>query len=172
MLYVTHDQVEAMSMADQVVLLNAGRVEQIGPPDALYAAPDTVFAARFIGTPPMSLLQMAPAPGGGLAIAGTEAPILAGHEDPDVLLGLRPEEIQVSGQGAPAIVEVVDYVGPDTILKCRLGSEAVQVRVPRLVRVGAGETVGLRWDDASIHAFDRATGRRLTRYTTITGGPS
>jgi sn-glycerol 3-phosphate transport system ATP-binding protein len=160
MLYVTHDQVEAMSMADQVVLLNAGRVEQVAPPAAMYGAPGTVFAARFIGTPPMCLLALESAPYvAGQVIAGTQVHVAA---PPGALLGLRPEDVRLGDGGAETVVEVVEYLGADTILKCRLGSQMLQVRVPRLVRAAPGDRMRLGWAEEAVHLFDRETGLRRT----------
>ena len=161
MVYVTHDQVEAMSMADQVVLLNAGRIEQIDTPDAMYATPATLFAARFIGTPPMNLVELEAAPGGGdQVIAGTSRPRVAEAGDRALILGLRPEEIELADDGVAGAVMHAEFLGADTLLKCRVGSQVVQVRVPRLVRIAAGESVRLRWRDEAAHLFDRATGCR------------
>ena len=92
MVYVTHDQVEAMSMADRVILLNGGRIEQNGTPVELYETPANVFVARFIGTPPMNLLRMERGPGGAV-IAGTEGPTVLPSEYAGGMLGVRPEHI-------------------------------------------------------------------------------
>ena len=100
MVYVTHDQSEAMSMADQVILMRDGRVEQAAPPDELYARPATMFAARFIGTPPMNILPLAPT-AGGAAIAGTDTLILPGVAQ-ELLLGIRPEDVTLGDGGIAA----------------------------------------------------------------------
>jgi sn-glycerol 3-phosphate transport system ATP-binding protein len=142
MLYVTHDQTEAMGMADQVVLLRAGRVEQDAPPADLYAKPATKFAAGFIGTPPMNLL---PADALGTAPAGAQT------------VGIRPEAVQLERDGRPAQVEHAEYLGADTNLTLSLGSNATLIaRIPGRITLqpGAQVTIGCAPDD--LHFFDPA----------------
>ncbi|HET9490842.1 MAG TPA: ABC transporter ATP-binding protein [Methylomirabilota bacterium] len=159
MVYVTHDQVEAMSMADRIVLLREGRIEQDAPPDALYARPASVFVARFIGTPPMNVLRLADGPGGAV-VRGADGPAVLPRPGDGLLLGLRPEDIRVDGRGVPARVVDGEYLGADTILKCTVGEETVAVRAPGRVTIEPGAAVGLGWDPAAVHLFDAATGRR------------
>ena len=142
MVYVTHDQTEAMTMADQVVLLRDGRIEQDGTPEALYNRPATAFTARFIGTPPMNVIS------------------LPGHARNGQWLGVRPEDIQIGGEGIAAVVESVEYLGADSIVACRAGSETVTVRVPRAPDYAAGAAVKLSWEASAVHYFDAATGLR------------
>lgn len=141
MLYVTHDQTEAMTMADQVVVMRDGRIEQDGPPAALYNRPATEFVARFVGTPPMNLLE-------GAAGDGR-------------LLGIRPEDIALGPGGMEAAIETVEYLGADTILACRAGGQRVLVRLAGQSALKAGARVGLTWAPAARHLFDKASGRRL-----------
>jgi sn-glycerol 3-phosphate transport system ATP-binding protein len=143
--YVTHDQTEAMSMADQVVLLSRGRVEQAGTPQALYAKPATTFAARFIGTPPMNLLRLEDG-----RIAGSDHAV--GQNA--ATLGVRPESIALDAAGVPALVESTEYLGADLILHCRIGSESLLVRTDGRQQAEAGQTVGLRWSAQDAHGFD------------------
>jgi len=103
MVYVTHDQTEAMTMADQVVLLKGGRIEQDAPPADLYARPATAFAARFIGTPPMNVLR------------------LAGKSEH--LIGVRPEDMRFADAGLPIRVTSVEFLGADSIVTCAAGGE-------------------------------------------------
>jgi sn-glycerol 3-phosphate transport system ATP-binding protein len=150
MIYVTHDQIEAMTMADQVILMNDGAIEQAGSPSDLYEYPATMFAARFIGAPPMNLIEAEP-PGGGGARG--------------IVTGVRAEDMRlapVSGNGADAEVMSVEYLGADTIvgLKGRAG-EAIAVRVQGRAGARIGERAGLSWDKAREHIFDRASGRRI-----------
>jgi len=142
MVYVTHDQTEAMTMADQVILLRAGRIEQDGTPEELYNRPATEFAARFIGTPPMNVVS------------------LPGHVKAGQLIGVRPEDIQIGKDGIDATVEGVEYLGADSIVACRAGTEPITVRVPRAVRYAAGAPVKLSWNQSSVHYFDAASGLR------------
>ena len=143
MVYVTHDQTEAMTMADQVILLREGRVEQDAPPEALYARPSTAFAARFIGTPPMNVLAL---------------------DDRRRLLGIRPEDIRVLGAKEPGAVEAlvrsIEYLGADSILMCAIGRQALAVRAPGRVALAPGAPVSLAWARDAAHVFDAETGRR------------
>jgi sn-glycerol 3-phosphate transport system ATP-binding protein len=164
MVYVTHDQVEAMSMADRVVLLRGGRIEQDAAPDTLYARPATVFAARFIGTPPMNVLRLADG-AGGATIRGTDAPRLFACAGEHRLLGLRPEDIRISDTGVPAHLVDGEYLGADTILTCTVGDETIAVRAPGRVSIEPGAKIRLDWDAASMHVFDATTGRRLDAIT-------
>ena len=142
MVYVTHDQTEAMTMADQVILLRDGRIEQDGAPEDLYNRPATAFTARFIGTPPMNVVA------------------LPGHAAHGLLLGVRPEDIRIGAEGLPATVENVEYLGADSIVACRAGSETLTVRLPRAAHLAPGEGVRLSWPSTAAHFFDAATGLR------------
>ena len=158
MVYVTHDQTEAMSMADQVILLRDGRVEQDATPAELYARPATAFAARFIGTPPMNLLTLADGPGGAV-VEGTEGPAVLPGRGAGLCLGVRPEEIRLAtGGGLSAQVATVEYLGADSILACKAGAQALAVRVPGRVELAAGAPVHLQWSKDSIHVFDLQRG--------------
>ncbi len=156
--YVTHDQTEAMSMADQVVLLNQGRVEQAGAPRELYAQPATVFAARFIGTPPMNLVAIEAG-----RIAGSDVPVGLTA----TTLGVRPEAISLvphsdnpQSRGVPARVESLEYLGADLVLRCGVGTQTLLVRTDGRHVARAGEQVALHWNPADSHGFD-ADGQRL-----------
>ncbi|MDM0074039.1 ABC transporter ATP-binding protein [Variovorax sp. J2P1-59] len=149
--YVTHDQTEAMSMADQVVLLNQGRVEQAGLPRDLYARPATTFAGRFIGTPPMNLVALEDG-----RIAGSDA-ATGVHA---AMLGVRPEAIALDPQGIPATVQSVEYLGADLVLRCAIGSQTLLVRIAGQLHAEPGDRVGLRWAPEDAHAFD-ASGQRI-----------
>ena len=154
MVYVTHDQVEAMSMADRVILLNGGRIEQNGTPVELYEAPANVFVARFIGTPPMNLLRLEPGPGGAV-IEGTEGPTVLPSEFAGGMLGVRPEHIGLAlDHGIRARVESVEYLGGDSLLTCRLGGQALAVRAPGSVGLSAGDETRLTWAGGAQHFFE------------------
>lgn len=170
LVYVTHDQTEAMSMADQVVLLRDGRIEQCGAPHTLYATPATRFAASFIGTPPMQLLSLV-RHGDALVPAGQTGPALAspnelpGTQDA-VLLGLRPEHVRAVAPttvGAVlATVSAVEYLGADTLVSCTLGAAGeVATRVPGHRPFLPGDAIGLQWEAADQHLFDAVTGDRI-----------
>src|SRR3954466_6221392 len=146
MVYVTHDQTEAMTMADRVVLMRDGRIEQNGPPEQLYSRPATPFTARLTGTPPLN----------PLARDGR-------------LIGLRPEHIRIVSQdGHPARVTSVEHLGADSIVLCEAGGQPVSVRLNGFSRAVAGDDIRLAWNARDEHQFDQATGRRLMR---IAEGP-
>jgi multiple sugar transport system ATP-binding protein len=154
--YVTHDQVEAMTLADRVVVMNHGRIEQIGTPEDVYDRPASTFVAGFIGAPPMNLLPAAALPAAGRASEG-------------LLLGVRPEHLVWHeggvGGGTPLVegtASLVEPLGSDTLVSLDVGGTAVVARLPpRLVR-RKGEAVRLAADPANLHFFDRSTGLRQT----------
>ena len=161
MIYVTHDQTEAMGMADQIVVLRAGGVEQDATPEGLYARPATRFCASFIGQPPMNLVPVVPGVGGMVA-AGTDGPVLSME---GAAVGIRPEALWLAdgglvGMGLEGVVSHSEYLGADTVLQCRVGEAAVLARVGGRVLLPAGERVHLGFDPASLHVFG-ADGRRI-----------
>jgi sn-glycerol 3-phosphate transport system ATP-binding protein len=161
MIYVTHDQTEAMSMADHVVLLNRGQVEQHDTPDRLYARPETEFAAGFIGTPPMNLLDL---DGSGGRLAGRAAPLAAAGGAGARKLGIRPEHISIDAAGGvDATVQGVEYFGADTIVVCGVGANSgVTIRTPGHLRAQPGQAVKLSWQPQQQHFFD-ASGHIIER---------
>ena len=162
MIYVTHDQVEAMTLADRIVVLNAGEISQVGTPRELYRRPENLFVAQFIGSPKMNIVACAAADGryrleggGSGEFGGTGAP---------VQLGIRPEHISVrapdEGQCAGE-VDVVEYLGADTFLVVDCGSlGGLTVRISGDARLDPGTRVGLAFESDNCHFFDRS-GRRL-----------
>jgi sn-glycerol 3-phosphate transport system ATP-binding protein len=143
MVYVTHDQTEAMTMADRVVLMRDGRVEQNGPPEELYSRPATSFTARFIGTPPMNLIARG-----------------------DKLIGIRPEHIRIVSQhGHPARIKSVEHLGADSIVLCEIDGQPVSVRQDGFSKAVCGDDVRLAWTGRDEHQFDQATGQRLAPMT-------
>jgi sn-glycerol 3-phosphate transport system ATP-binding protein len=160
MIYVTHDQTEAMSMADQVILLRDGRIEQDAPPAELYAQPASEFVARFIGTPPMNILPLSATPA-GLVIEGSSGPaVLPPQGGADCQLGVRPEHIRLVDRGVPALVENIEYFGADTIVGARIGNAPLLVRVPGQLALRVGDAVQLQWDASNQYFFDKTTGLR------------
>jgi sn-glycerol 3-phosphate transport system ATP-binding protein len=162
MVYVTHDQVEAMTMADQVVLLREGRVEQDATPAELYRRPATVFAARFVGTPPMNVLDLEDADGGAV-VRGTEGPTVSPGKGQGLRLGVRPEDVTLaSGPGLAARVIAVEYLGADSILTCAAGGQTLAVRAPGHVERPTGAPVTLTWKPTATHLFDALSGARCS----------
>jgi len=139
MVYVTHDQTEAMTMADRVVLLRNGRIEQVGSPEELYARPATAFTAGFIGAPPMNLMKL----NGG-----------------ETLTGVRPEDMRLAPEGLPASVDSVEYLGADSLVAVRAREQSLLVRVPGKASARAGDEVKVAWDKQHEHRFDPHTGGR------------
>jgi sn-glycerol 3-phosphate transport system ATP-binding protein len=156
MLYVTHDQVEAMTMADQVVLMRAGRIEQDAPPAELYERPATPFVARFIGTPPMNVIPLA-----AVASVPDLARPPAGHAPDRLAIGIRPESVRLEPGGLPAEVVAAEFLGADTLIETRIGGHPFIVRRPGRVVAQAGETIALAWDPAQAHWFDLSSDRRI-----------
>lgn len=164
MVYVTHDQAEAISMADKIIVLNSGRIEQAASPRALYETPASLFAARFIGTPPMNLLSLVKQES-GWTIAGDSALFAKSFDGPhpdELVLGLRPEDLRVADAGGlPALVESIEYLGSDNLIDCRIGSERLTARLPHRHRIAPGEVVRLTWAQGAAHLFNAVTGERL-----------
>ncbi|MBI2754223.1 MAG: ABC transporter ATP-binding protein [Betaproteobacteria bacterium] len=161
--YVTHDQVEAMSMADHVILVRDGHIEQEGTPAELYAKPATTFAARFIGTPAMNLVALEDGPRGAV-IRGDSEPVLPGS-GAGLTLGIRPEHIRLVNEGGTeggirGTVTSAEYHGADTVVTARVGEESLLVRAPGQVALGAGARVRLGWERESVHLFESANGMR------------
>ncbi|MFN3671247.1 MAG: ABC transporter ATP-binding protein [Bosea sp. (in: a-proteobacteria)] len=158
MVYVTHDQVEAMTMADQVVLMRAGRIEQDGPPDELYENPATIFVARFVGTPPMNVVtwQSVLTHGAG---AGLTAP--AGHDPARLAVGIRPEMTELRDSGIAADVVAVEYLGADTLVEARIEGQIFIIRRPGKVSAKPGERIYIGLSQSAVHWFDLQTERRL-----------
>ena len=156
-IYVTHDQVEAMTLADRIVILNHGRIEQIGTPEDVYDRPASTFVAGFIGAPPMNLLPAAALPA-------------AGQPSEELLLGVRPEHLVWHDGGTPLVegtASVVEPLGSDTLVSLDVFGTAVVARLPPRVVRRKGEAVRLTADPANLHFFDRSTGLRQTT-TTVT----
>jgi sn-glycerol 3-phosphate transport system ATP-binding protein len=147
MVYVTHDQTEAMTMADQVVLLRAGRIEQAGAPEELYAKPATAFTASFIGAPPMNII-----------------------EREGETIGVRPENIRLQAAGGrqedglEGTVDSIEYLGADSLVAVipasRLPPAALLVRVPGHPKFAPGDRVSFSWHSTDEHHFDAQTGGR------------
>jgi sn-glycerol 3-phosphate transport system ATP-binding protein len=144
MVYVTHDQTEAMTMADRIVLLKDGRIEQVGAPDELYARPRTAFTASFLGAPPMNLVTRG-----------------------DAWVGVRPEDVRCSPAGSAGtqlegVIESVEYLGADSLVAViAAGADRAWIaRVPGRTPLAAGERTALSWTPEQEHHFDKTTGER------------
>ncbi len=162
-LFVTHDQVEAMTLAQRMIVMNAGRIEQIGTPEQVYGKPASTFVAGFIGSPPMNLLT-GQADGSRFSVGGETLALPAAAPRAGALtLGLRPEHAELSAHGAwPMKVEMIEMLGAERLVYGRLGDAAFTLRIdatraaPRL-----GETVGLNVPGEHLHWFDAGSGQRV-----------
>ncbi|QTP56136.1 ABC transporter ATP-binding protein [Billgrantia sulfidoxydans] len=162
-IYVTHDQVEAMSMGDRVILMHDGRIVQDGTPSELYDRPASAFAAGFIGSPAMNLVTLAAAADGAV-IEGEPHCSVASHDAKGHWLGVRPEDIRVRPVDAPGVpAEVIDaeYLGADSIVRLRVGSQQLRARLDGKPSVAAGSACRLQWRREAAHFFDAGDGRRL-----------
>jgi len=173
MIYVTHDQVEAMTLGDRICVMHDGRVAQIGAPLDVYRRPASVFVARFLGSPPMNIVpaRVERVNGGAAALVGGGAFALdgaaAGAAEGAVLLGFRPEDIALAApDGRPsAVVQAVELLGAETILAATLdGGGDIAVRAPRDVTARPGERIGLAVEPQALHLFDPQTGAALARH--------
>ena len=170
--YVTHDQIEAMTMATRIVVLNAGSIEQVGTPAEVYDRPASVFVAGFIGSPAMNLIDAVVRSDNRKVLV--EAPGVSGvlwdGDTPthDVVLGIRPEHLSIVGSDAVATgisitctVSLVENLGNEQIVTCSTGEHDVQARAPRTAEIVPGASVELTADPGHLHLFDRDSGRRM-----------
>ena len=143
-LFVTHDQVEAMTLAQRMLVMNAGAMEQFGTPEEVYHRPASVFVASFIGSPPMNLLTTSP------------------RARPGAIMGIRPEHLQIGADGWELRVDNVELLGAERLVYCRLGTEHLIVRTDEsLAAPRPGDIVRVAFREQRVHWFDVATGKRL-----------
>ncbi len=159
--YVTHDQVEAMTLADRVVVMHAGQIEQAGTPDEVYREPRTRFVAGFIGAPTMNLLKIR-REAGQIHLIDDET------GNTGIILGIRPEAVAIADGPPPdgrldlvATVDVVEALGPDTLVFARIGEQSLVARVPPDRRPPPGSTITLRIDMRQAHYFDAGSGKAI-----------
>ena len=169
-IYVTHDQVEAMTLGDRVVVMKDGLVQQVGEPLELYGAPVNRFVAGFIGSPAMNFMGVGVAREGGalrasngavrLEVPAEFAPRLQAHAGRQVILGIRPEDLHIAGDGDPAglcfdaVVEVVEKLGSEILLDVQVERQSMVAAVPPSVRARQGDKVRLALNPARLHFFD------------------
>ncbi|QHQ35117.1 ABC transporter ATP-binding protein [Algicella marina] len=165
--YVTHDQIEAMTMADKIVVMRDGRVEQIGSPLDLYDNPGNVFVAGFIGSPSMNFLHgRIGASGGGkvfISDAGLELPVpeSAPGEGHAVTYGIRPEHIRIGDGGVPMNVVVVEPTGSETQVFAKSGNDLIDALVKERISARSGSQLGFLINPEDVHLFDRESQQRL-----------
>jgi sn-glycerol 3-phosphate transport system ATP-binding protein len=165
-LYVTHDQVEAMTLAQRMIVMNAGRAEQVGTPDDVYSRPATTFVASFIGSPPMNLLEGRVSSDGRSFIAsdGTQielpaaAAALAGRS---LVLGLRPEHLHPGGDRLAMVVETVEVLGAEHLIHGKVAGHDVIVRSSPQDHPAPGALLPLGFAASAVHWFDATTRQRI-----------
>ena len=153
MLYVTHDQVEAVTMADQVVLMNNGLIEQVDSPREMYEKPTSLFSAKFIGSPPM--VTFSP------EIFSKALPRELLKKTQNSTFGIRPECLIPHENGIiKGEIKSVEYLGADTMLECRVGSETLICRAPGQTNLEIGQCINLTFNTTDLHIFDTVSGNR------------
>ncbi|MER8437157.1 sn-glycerol-3-phosphate ABC transporter ATP-binding protein UgpC [Mesorhizobium sp. M1312] len=165
-IYVTHDQIEAMTMADKIVVMRDGRIEQVGAPLELFDRPANLFVAGFIGSPSMNLLKGVVRKGDKpvVEIAGTPFPIAANSAVEDgrkVVYGVRPEHLEIHPEGVPAKISVVEPTGSETLVFLRFGEGEMVALFRERHDFKPGDTLHLKPRLDQVHLFDAETGRRL-----------
>ncbi len=168
-IFVTHDQEEALSISDRVAIMRNGSVEQFGTPEDVYANPETIEVARFIGTPQVEILKCAiDRSGGNNPLLRCGSAVLPIMPDQAVALGsktvsitIRPEHVTLSNQGIPATISDVQPVGPSTLVKLGWDGGAIMARLNGIVRLTPGGTAHFSIDPMQLMFFDAETGRRI-----------
>ncbi|TPK95968.1 sn-glycerol-3-phosphate ABC transporter ATP-binding protein UgpC [Mesorhizobium sp. B2-4-12] len=162
-IYVTHDQIEAMTMADKIVVMRDGHIEQVGAPLDLFDRPANLFVAGFIGSPSMNLLKGVMRKG-GVDIAGTMFPLAHNNvveEGRGVVYGVRPEHLEIHPDGVPAKISVVEPTGSETLVFLRFGEGEMVALFRERHDFRPGDTLKLRPRLDHLHLFDAETGTRL-----------
>jgi multiple sugar transport system ATP-binding protein len=156
--YVTHDQIEAMTLADRIVIMDKGEIQQVGTPDEIYSDPANTFVAGFIGAPPMNLID-GEARGDRFIAPDVEAPCPAGLSG-KVTLGIRPEDCHIGGDNLKGEVYGVEPTGDVTYLTVAAGGGHLEVKAPRDFRAEMDTAIGIGFDPARLYFFD-GDGKRI-----------
>ncbi|MBM3599416.1 MAG: ABC transporter ATP-binding protein [Alphaproteobacteria bacterium] len=159
--YVTHDQEEAMTIADRMAIFMEGRIVQVGTPDEVYARPASVDVAGFIGNPPMNLLPGRIAAdrlhiGDHMVALGRDL-----GAEREVTVGLRPAALRAGPTGLPAKIDLIEHLGDTKLVICRAGESMVKMRVDKAASFRDGDDIRIGFDPGEIHLFERQSGRRL-----------
>ncbi|WP_432284052.1 sn-glycerol-3-phosphate ABC transporter ATP-binding protein UgpC [Aminobacter sp. BA135] len=175
--YVTHDQIEAMTLATRIAVMKDGRIEQLGTPEEIYNQPATLYVAGFVGAPPMNIIDVE-VDNGALRIVGSDIRLplpdrfrtLIGDKA-RLALGIRPEALrlasldqagnQAGGHVLPVRIEVVELTGPELVATARIGQQKLTACLAPKARVGQGDVAAFAVDDDALHLFDPATGQAL-----------
>jgi len=159
--YVTHDQVEAMTMADRIAVMNEGRIEQLGEPLELYDRPANLFVAQFIGSPAMNVFEGVYGNGMVQALGAYWPCAVRAQEGQRVAYGIRPEHLSIKEGGISAQIEVVEPMGAETEILVKVGGQTLTMMTHGRASVGPGERVSLAPQAAQAHLFDAESGRRI-----------
>ncbi|WP_158746606.1 ABC transporter ATP-binding protein [Acidisphaera sp. L21] len=162
MVYVTHDQIEAMTMSTRIAVLEGGKLLQLGPPAEVYARPATRFVASFVGTPRMNFLPGALVPGGfradGLAL---EIAVAHAADAVRVTAGVRPQDLLLAKDGLPARVTLVERTGQETLVTTSAGAQTLVLRLDESCKLRIGDEIAIGVRPGKLHLFDEASGERL-----------
>jgi multiple sugar transport system ATP-binding protein len=170
MIYVTHDQIEALTLADRVAVMHGGVIQQLAAPSEIYRRPANRFVAGFVGSPSMNFRRgtLSASAGGQVFRSGDLAIPLTGYDftrrvedGAEVELGIRPEHVVVAGGGLPCPVDIVDPMGAETLVWCRVAGEQMAVRLDGESTVKVGDTLSLGFPAERLNLFETATGARL-----------
>ena len=167
-IYVTHDQIEAMTMADRIVVMHDGNVEQVGSPLDLYDRPDNLFVAGFIGSPAMNFLRGVVVVNGTAAVRTEDGTMLPVGAEPraaagqPVIYGIRPEHFVLAENGVPAVVRVLEPTGSETQAQLKIAGQEVTGVFRERISATPGETIRIMPQPELVHLFDPDTGLRLT----------
>ena len=150
--YVTHDQVEAMSMADQIILLKLGEIVQVGAPEEIYNSPNSVFSAQFIGLPPMNILNL-----NEIDVSSLDSKIYSAVDSNKNIkdIGVRPEHIVFSKKGLPVVVKSIDYFGGETVFKLTHQEKDFFLREPKQPKIQLGDQLNVSWNLDDMYLFDK-----------------
>jgi multiple sugar transport system ATP-binding protein len=165
--YVTHDQVEAMTLGDRIAVMRDGAVQQLGSPDDIYSRPATRFVAEFIGSPAMNMVGSQRAANGlsaqgvDLALTDAQRGALQAAGASEVTYGLRPESLALAGEGLPGTLSMLEPTGPETYAMVDTPVGKLVARVPGKVTQTVGERVFLRWSPGDAHLFDAKSEKRV-----------
>jgi multiple sugar transport system ATP-binding protein len=165
--YVTHDQVEAMTLGDRIAVMREGVVQQLGSPDDIYSRPATRFVAEFIGSPAMNMVGSQRASSGlqaaghDLALTAEQQGALSAANASEVTYGLRPESLAFADAGLPGTLAMIEPTGPETYALVDTPVGQLTARVPGKVNQGVGDRVFLRWSAADAHLFDAKSEKRV-----------
>ncbi|MBC7666136.1 MAG: TOBE domain-containing protein, partial [Caulobacter sp.] len=165
--YVTHDQIEAMTLGDRIAVMKDGRVLQLGTPDDIYSRPATRYVAQFIGSPSMNMIPAvrsgtgASANGVELELTSTQREALAASSAGTLTYGLRPEAVRFADDGVPGTLRFTEPTGPETYATVETSVGLLTLRVPGYMAAKIGDAVHVKWTPESVHLFDATTDKRI-----------